>query len=133
MWLLSYLSGGVVDYSKYALDDPFPQELGNGQVSTFQHILANNPGATMREVLESRDQLQGLTFTGDADAVAERNDIISETAGPDGFLIMSTEDQITRKNIAEITDGLCATLRKKGYIRDTYAHGTFRENLNDNQ
>lgn len=134
LWLLSYLSGGVVDYSKYALDEPFPQELGNGQVSTFEHILANNPGATMREVLEAADHLQGLTFVGDADAISEQmNDAVSETGGPDGFLIMSTEDLLTRKNIAEVTDGLCATLRKKGYIRDTYAYGTFRENLNDNQ
>jgi long-chain alkane monooxygenase len=134
LWVLSYLSGGEVDYSRYALDDPFPSELGNGQVSTFQHILANNPGATMREVLESRDQLQGLTFVGDADSISEQmNDVISETGGPDGFLIQGTEDQITRKNIAEITDGLCATLRKKGYIRDGYAYDTFRENLNDNQ
>jgi long-chain alkane monooxygenase len=134
LWLLSYLSGGVVDYSKYALDEPFPQELGNGQVSTFEHILANNPGATMREVLEAADHLQGLTFVGDADAISEQmNDAISDTGGPDGFLVMSTEDQVTRKNIAEVTDGLCATLRKKGYIRDTYAYDTFRENLNDNQ
>jgi FMN-dependent oxidoreductase (nitrilotriacetate monooxygenase family) len=134
LWVLSYLSGGEIDYSKFGLDDPFPEELGNGQVSTFQHILANNPGATMREVLESRDQLQGLTFVGDADSVSEQmNDAISETDGPDGYLIMSTEDMITRKGIAEITDGLCATLRKKGYIRDVYAHNTFRENLNDNQ
>jgi FMN-dependent oxidoreductase (nitrilotriacetate monooxygenase family) len=134
LWVLSYLSGGVVDYSKYGLDDAFPAELGNGQVSTFQHILANNPGATMREVLESRDQLQGLTFIGDADSVSEQmHDAIAETGGPDGYLIMSTEDMITRKNIAEITDGLCATLRKKGYIRDGYTRDTFRENLNDNQ
>ena len=134
LWVLSYLSGGVVDYSKYALDDPFPQELGNGQVSTFQHILANNPGATMREVLESRDQLQGLTFTGDADAVAEQmNEYIQVTGRPDGYLVHGASDQVTRKDLAELTDGLCATLRKKGYIRDTYAHGTFRENLNDNQ
>jgi alkanesulfonate monooxygenase SsuD/methylene tetrahydromethanopterin reductase-like flavin-dependent oxidoreductase (luciferase family) len=134
LWVLSYLSGGVVDYSKYDLDDPFPEELGNGQVSTFQHILANNPGATMREVLMARDQLQGLTFVGDADSVAEQmNDAIMETDGPDGYLVMGTEDQITRKNIVEITDGLCAALRKKGYIRDGYAYDTFRENLADNQ
>lgn len=133
LWVLSYLSGGVIDYSKFDLDGPFPEELGNGQVSTFQHILANNPGATMREVLTSRDQLQGMTFVGDSDSVAEQmNDAIQVTGGPDGYLIHGTEDQITRKSIAEITDGLCATLRKRGYIRDGYAYGTFRENLNDN-
>jgi long-chain alkane monooxygenase len=134
LWTLSYLSGGVVDYSKYDLDDPFPEELGNGQVSTFQHILANNPGATMREVLTARDRLQGLTFVGDADSVAEQmNDAIAGTDGPDGYLVRGTEDEITRKSIAEITDGLCATLRKRGYIRDGYAYDTFRENLKDNQ
>jgi alkanesulfonate monooxygenase SsuD/methylene tetrahydromethanopterin reductase-like flavin-dependent oxidoreductase (luciferase family) len=134
LWVLSYLSGGVVDYSKYGLDDPFPQELGNGQVSTFEHILANNPGATMREVLEAQDQLQGLTFTGDADSIAEQmNEVIQVTGRPDGFLVHGASDQVTRKDIAELTDGLCATLRKKGYIRDTYAYDNFRENLNDNQ
>jgi FMN-dependent oxidoreductase (nitrilotriacetate monooxygenase family) len=134
LWLMSYLSGGEFDYSKFDLHGPFPKELGNGQVSTFQHILANHPDATLHDVITSRDQLQGLTFVGDADSVSEQmNDLIKVTGRPDGYLIMSTEDMITRKNIAEITDGLCATLRKKGYIRDTYAHDTFRANLNDNQ
>lgn len=134
LWNLSYLSGGEFDYSKFDLHAPFPQELGNGQVSTFQHIVGSAQEKTLLEVITQRDQLQGLTFVGSADTVAEQmNDLIQVTGRPDGYLIFCTEDMITRKNIVEITDGLCATLRKKGYIRDGYAHKTLRENLNDNQ
>jgi alkanesulfonate monooxygenase SsuD/methylene tetrahydromethanopterin reductase-like flavin-dependent oxidoreductase (luciferase family) len=134
LWLLSYLCGGEFDYSKFDLHGPFPKELGNGQVSTFQHLVGGAGEKTLYEVITQRDQLQGLTFVGSADTVSEQmNDLIKITGRPDGYLIMGTEDAITRKSLAEITDGLCATLRKKGYIRDGYAKDTLRENLNDNQ
>lgn len=134
LWLLSYLSGGEFDYSKFDLHAPFPKELGNGQVSTFEHLVGGAGERSLYEVITQRDQLQGMSFVGSSETVAEAmNEAIAVTGRPDGYLIHGTEDNITRKSLAEITDGLCATLRKKGYIRDGYARSTFRENLNDNQ
>lgn len=48
-----------------------------------------------------------------------------EEVGGDGFLLSPT---VTRRNIAEIADGL-APLCASGLIRDGYHHSTFRENL----
>ncbi|TLQ01046.1 NtaA/DmoA family FMN-dependent monooxygenase [Nesterenkonia salmonea] len=132
LWMLSYFSGGEIDYGKYDLDAPFPKELGNGQVSTMKHVAEGAEEKTLREVITEKGQMQGLEFVGSPDTVADKmNDAIESTDGPDGFLIYGTEDELTRKNLAEVTDGLCGSLKKKGYIRDTYKKGTFRENLND--
>jgi len=50
-----------------------------------------------------------------------------EIAGPNsGFLVYKP---VTRKDIIDITDGLCPALRKRGLIRSSYEHKTFRENL----
>jgi len=133
LWLLSYFSGGNVDYSAYDLDAPMPTELGNGQVSTMQHVVEGAAGTmTLREVLTQPGQMQGLEFVGSPDTVAEQmNEAIAATGGQDGFLIHGTEDELTRKSLSEVTDGLCPVLRRRGYIRDSYRHPTFRENLRD--
>jgi hypothetical protein len=46
--------------------------------------------------------------------------------GGDGYLI----DEIpTRRNFAEISDGLTPALQKLGLIRRAYDYATFRDNL----
>jgi hypothetical protein len=47
-------------------------------------------------------------------------------AGGDGFLIAKP---VTRKNIAEIADGLAPALRRRGLLRRGYEHEYFRDNL----
>jgi FMN-dependent oxidoreductase (nitrilotriacetate monooxygenase family) len=132
LWLMSYLSGGVVDYSTFDLDEPMPRMLGNGQKSTFEHIVGDAGEKTLYEVITGPGQLQGLQFVGALESVAEQmHELIQCTGGRDGYLIHSAEEQLTRKNLAEITDGLCHQLRVRGYIRDGYRKGTFRENLHD--
>lgn len=133
LWHLSYFSGGNVDYSTYDLDAPMPTELGNGQVSTMKHLVEGAAGAkTLREVITQPGQMQGIEFVGSPGTVAEQmNEAIAESGGQDGFLIYGTEDELTRKSVAEVTDGLCAVLRDRGYIRGSYRKATFRENLND--
>jgi hypothetical protein len=36
---------------------------------------------------------------------------------------------MSRKDVIDITDGLCPALRKRGLIRSSYEYKTFRENL----
>jgi len=42
---------------------------------------------------------------------------------------MSTEDMITRKSIAEITDGLVPALQRRGVTRTEYTATTLRDTL----
>jgi hypothetical protein len=46
--------------------------------------------------------------------------------GGDGFLVSHT---LTRRTVAEFTDGLAPALRQRGLIRSGYAHKRFRDNL----
>ena len=46
--------------------------------------------------------------------------------GGDGFLV---SHPLTRKVIAEFTDGLAPALQRRGLIRSAYAHTRFRDNL----
>jgi len=45
----------------------------------------------------------------------------------DGFLF--TQNNLTRRSFAAITDGLVPALQRRGLVRREYSHPTFRENL----
>ena len=46
--------------------------------------------------------------------------------GGDGFMIT---ENVTRRTIAEITDGLAPALKRRGLIRSSFSHQLFRDNL----
>jgi FMN-dependent oxidoreductase (nitrilotriacetate monooxygenase family) len=126
LWYLSYTSGGTIDYSKYDLDGPVPQEVGVGETTTSKAWLENSETKTLRELVTGPFNY-GMDFVGSFDTVAEQMGEAMEIAGPNsGFLI---HKPVTRKDIIDITDGLCPALRKRGLIRSSYEHKTFRENL----
>jgi long-chain alkane monooxygenase len=126
LWYLSYTSGGTIDYSKYDLDGPVPQEIGVGETTTSKAWLENSAGMTLRE-LATGPFNYGMDFAGSFDTVAEQMGEAMEVAGRgSGFLVYKP---VTRKDIIDITDGLCPALRKRGLIRSSYEHKTFRENL----
>lgn len=127
LWYLSYVSGGVVDYAKYDLDGPVPQELGNGETTTAKSWLEGSGDLTLRDLAEGPTNY-GMEFVGSADTMAGEMVEVMEEAGGDGFLMYP---DVTRKSIMEVCDGLAPALRKRGAIRDGYAHRTFRENLLD--
>jgi alkanesulfonate monooxygenase SsuD/methylene tetrahydromethanopterin reductase-like flavin-dependent oxidoreductase (luciferase family) len=127
LWGLSYVSGGVIDYSQFELDEPVPQELGNGETTTARQWLKAAEGKTLRE-FATGPTAYGMEFIGSPDTVAVQMGEAMEEAGGDGFLIYAP---MTRRAIVEIADGLGAALRKRGLIRSSYAHPTFRENLLD--
>jgi FMN-dependent oxidoreductase (nitrilotriacetate monooxygenase family) len=127
LWYLSYVSGGVVDYAQFELDEPVPQELGNGETTTARQWLKAAEGKTLRE-FATGPNAYGMEFIGTPDTVAVQMGEAMEEAGGDGFLIYAP---MTRRAIVEIADGLAPALRKRGLIRSSYAHPTFRENLLD--
>jgi len=127
LWGLSYVSGGVVDYAKYDLDGPVPQELGNGETTTAKAWLADSKEITLRELATGPNNY-GMDFVGSCETVAAQMGEAMEEAGGDGFLIYAP---MTRRTIDEIADGLAPALRRRGLIRDSYTYPTFRENLLD--
>jgi alkanesulfonate monooxygenase SsuD/methylene tetrahydromethanopterin reductase-like flavin-dependent oxidoreductase (luciferase family) len=67
-----------------------------------------------------------VRLVGTAESVAQEMDEYMEYAGGDGYLIAMP---VTRRNITEIADGLSPALRRRGAIRSSYDHATFRDNL----
>jgi FMN-dependent oxidoreductase (nitrilotriacetate monooxygenase family) len=127
LWYLSYVSGGVIDYSQYDLDGPVPQEIGNGETTTAKSWLRDSNGMTLRDLATGPNNY-GMDFVGSPETVAAQMGEAMEEAGGDGFLIYGP---MTRHNITEICDGLAPALRRRGLIRSSYAHDTFRANLLD--
>ncbi|MBY3986931.1 NtaA/DmoA family FMN-dependent monooxygenase [Rhodococcus fascians] len=122
---MSYASG--IDFSKFDLDAPIPAIETNAGRATMALIGANTTGMTLREAASS-DIRKSVPLIGTADAVAEQMGDIAAEVGGDGFLIAGN---VHRRYISEITDGLAPELRKRGLIRDGYAHTLFRDNLMD--
>ncbi|MFC8045252.1 NtaA/DmoA family FMN-dependent monooxygenase [Nocardia sp. NPDC057353] len=127
LWYLSYVSGGVVDYRKYDLDGPVPQELGNGETTTAKSWLEGSQNITLRDLAKGPANY-GMEFVGSPDTMAAQMGEVMQEAGGDGFLMYP---DVTRRSIMEVCDGLAPALRRRGLIRDGYAHRTFRENLLD--
>jgi long-chain alkane monooxygenase len=46
--------------------------------------------------------------------------------GGDGFLVT---ENLTRRTISEIADGLAPALKRRNLIRSSYSHEHFRDNL----
>lgn len=126
LWGLSYASGGTHDFSQYDLDGPVPDVWGNGETSTLRNFVERGQGLSLREAIATIDTHSGLGFVGSPDTVAAKMGEAMDEVGGDGYLLSPT---VTRRNIAEIADGLAPALRKRGLIRDGYNHSTFRENL----
>jgi len=128
LWNLSYVSGGEVDFSQFDLDEKMPNIVGNGEQSSMRQYTAGNEDKTLREVITNIRQIGDLGLIGSPDTVAAKMGEIMEEVGGDGFLVYP---EVTRRTIAEYSDGLSLALRKRGLIRDGYDHSTLRENLMD--
>lgn len=126
LWTLSYTTGGELDFATLDLDAEVPDVWGNGETSTLRTFVENARGKTLREAIATVDTHAGLAFVGSPDSVAAQMGEAMEEIGGDGFLLSPV---VTRRNIAEIADGLAPALRKRGLIRDGYSHSTFRDNL----
>jgi FMN-dependent oxidoreductase (nitrilotriacetate monooxygenase family) len=127
LWGMSYISGGEVDFSQFDLDEPFPEHIvGNGEQSSMENVRRASAGKTLREAITTYSPGGGLGLVGSPDTVAARMQEVMEEVGGDGFLLYP---DMTRRSIAEITDGLIPALRKRGLTRTGYSYDTFRENL----
>lgn len=120
---LSFASG--IDFGAFPLDEPLPAVTTNAARSVTALHLRDTEGMTLREIA-SRRLTGALEFTGTPDTVAAEMGELMAEAGGDGYLVQAP---VTRRTVAEIADGLAPALRRRGLVRDGYAHATLRENL----
>lgn len=68
-----------------------------------------------------------VDLVGTPDQVAAQMGDIIEEVGGDGFLF--SMPNVSRRTMAEITDGLIPALQRRGLTRRAYAHQHLRDNL----
>jgi FMN-dependent oxidoreductase (nitrilotriacetate monooxygenase family) len=120
---MAYLS--MVDFAKYDLDQPLPDITTNASRMSFEAYLSGDRKKTLREMLLDPSG-GGLDFVGTPDSIAAEMGEAMVEIGGDGILF---QDVLTRRNIAEITDGLIPALKRRGLVRNEYQHEHFRDNL----
>jgi FMN-dependent oxidoreductase (nitrilotriacetate monooxygenase family) len=116
-----------VDFSRFALDEPLPDEVStNGNQSTLASLRAG--GTTVRTI--------GLRWAGLGDdpnpmvgtpgSVADAMESVMDEVGGDGFLITGP---LVPDKVVAIVDRLVPALRKRGLVRTEYSSNLLRENV----
>jgi alkanesulfonate monooxygenase SsuD/methylene tetrahydromethanopterin reductase-like flavin-dependent oxidoreductase (luciferase family) len=112
-----------IDFSTHDLDAPIGELTTNGQQGTFRRFLKQ--GRTLREIAANyRYAYEDLVGTPETVA-AQMAEVIEEVGG-DGFVFTGN---LSRRYVAEITDGLTPALQRRGLVRTGYQHQHFRDNL----
>jgi FMN-dependent oxidoreductase (nitrilotriacetate monooxygenase family) len=121
---MSYLSG--IDMSQFDPDEPLPDLSSriNGHQSSMADFAAG--GKTLREMAAYRGSSRANRYVGSYDTVAGLMGEVMEEVGGDGFLI---GNPVTKKSIAQFSEGLAPALKRRGLIRSGYSHKLFRDNL----
>jgi FMN-dependent oxidoreductase (nitrilotriacetate monooxygenase family) len=120
---MSYLT--MIDFSKFDLDKPLPTVTTNASRASFEAYLSGDGSKTLREMMLDPGS-GGLDFVGTPDSIAAEMQETMQEIGGDGFLI---QDPLTRRAIAEVTDGLAPALKRRGILQSDYPHKNFRDNL----
>jgi FMN-dependent oxidoreductase (nitrilotriacetate monooxygenase family) len=117
-----------IDFSTHDLDAPVAELTTNGHQSSLQNFIRKAGGKTLREAVIAHSSAGGsIDLVGTPDSVAAQMGEIMEEVGGDGFLIALPN--VSRKSVAEITDGLVPALQQRGLVRTKYSHSQFRDNL----
>jgi alkanesulfonate monooxygenase SsuD/methylene tetrahydromethanopterin reductase-like flavin-dependent oxidoreductase (luciferase family) len=120
---MSFLSGK--DFSRFDLDAPMPEVETNASRSLTKNLTSGTGKKTLRE-MASDTRSGGIDFVGTPDSIAAEMKETMRFVGGDGYLIT---EPLTRRTIAEITDGLAPALRNRGLLQHSYSHKLFRDNL----
>jgi FMN-dependent oxidoreductase (nitrilotriacetate monooxygenase family) len=114
------------DFSTFNMDAPIPPVPTNGHRGMLEDWYRMSEGKTLRQAAADWT-VNCVPLVGSPDTIAEQmEDVIAQTGG-DGFLLWPGPP--SRRYTMEITDGLVPALQRRGLVRSTYAHETFRENL----
>ena len=117
-----------IDFSGFYLYAPVGELTTNGHQHSLAQFLRKAGKGTLREAITDYTT-QGLSvdLVGTPDQVAGQMAEVMQEVGGDGFLF--TQGAMSRRSIAEITDGLVPALQQRGLVRKAYGHKQFRDNL----
>ncbi len=97
-----------IDFSPFDLDAPIGELTTNGQQGTFKRFLKQ--GSTLREIAQNyRYAYEDLVGT--PETVAAQMAEVMQEVGGDGFVFTGN---LTRRYVAEVTDGLAPALQRRG-------------------
>jgi FMN-dependent oxidoreductase (nitrilotriacetate monooxygenase family) len=120
-----------IDFGAFPLDEPLVAGslTTNGSQATLTDFVARNEGRTLREAgaIAGGGTAGDLDLVGTADEIAAKLSDITDEIDGDGFLF--GRNDVTRRSIAEIVDGLVPELQRRGRVRDSYTEASFRANL----
>ena len=117
-----------IDFSGHDLDAPVGELTTNGHQSSLANFLKKAGGRTLREAIIAYTSHGGsVDLVGTPDTVAAQMAEAMQEVGGDGFLLVLPD--VSRKTVAEVTDGLVPALQRRGLVRRNYGHAQFRDNL----
>ncbi|WP_158744418.1 NtaA/DmoA family FMN-dependent monooxygenase [Acidisphaera sp. L21] len=117
-----------IDFSTFDLDAPVGELSTNGHQSSLAGFLRKAGKNTLREAAIDYSSMGAcVDLVGTPDRVAAQMDEAMQEVGGDGFLIALPN--VSRRSVAEITDGLVPALQQRGLVRTAYEHQMFRDNL----
>jgi FMN-dependent oxidoreductase (nitrilotriacetate monooxygenase family) len=117
-----------IDFSGHDLDAGVGELTTNGHQSSLEQFIRKSGGKTLREAIIGHSSSGGsVDLVGTPDGVASQMADAMQEVGGDGFLFSLSN--VSRKSVAEITDGLVPALQQRGLVRRKYGHPQFRDNL----
>ncbi|CAM3465942.1 NtaA/DmoA family FMN-dependent monooxygenase [Occultella aeris] len=126
--LSNWSSTTTTDLSQFDPDQPLPEDLKtNGHQSQLDGMVSS--GKTLRQLVRDSYAHEENGFVGRPDTVAARMQDAAAEIGADGFLLSTRMP--TRRYLSEVVDGLVPALQRRGAVRTSYRHETFRANLLD--
>jgi FMN-dependent oxidoreductase (nitrilotriacetate monooxygenase family) len=118
-----------IDFSKIGMDTVLGEQPleTNGHQQSLDRFVSANKGKTLHEAARTMGPAGSLKLVGTPESVAAQMDEVMQEIGGDGFLFISQDLQ--RRTIAEMTDGLVPELQKRGLTRVEYSHEMLNDNL----
>lgn len=117
-----------IDFSGHDLDAPIEELTTNGHQSSLAQFIARAGKRTLREAIIAHASAgYCVDVVGTPDSCAAQMGEIMQEVGGDGFLIALND--VSRRSIATITDGLVPALQRRGLTRTVYEHAHLRDNL----
>ncbi|MDF2444661.1 MAG: hypothetical protein JWR01_2864 [Subtercola sp.] len=117
-----------IDFALVPRDVPLGElDLTTNGTQLFYDYAARHADVTLSQAVARQAAGSGPSLVGTAYSVADQLEEIMGIVGGDGFLISSSG--VTRRFIAEITDGLVPELQARGLTRTSYEHAQLRDNL----